>query len=250
VTTTQAESALGEVEQPESPLCVIMCGHSNAEIGCVMLELAASQNIPDGGIGLVPPRRMAHLLLRARAAAGFTRDEVASRSSGRFTADELGETELGARLLNDEEVRFLAELLGLSVGQLFPRRAELVLDRQNNRIGTTDRWAYLPPFADSDELLRRYLALVYVLRGVKPGRFIVPRSADLAVLADVTESSGGDVRLRLEKFIRAGRDDISLLAAAFGQRVVVNGLGVLVGKTPKGELILSDNDAYATAARA
>ena len=211
-----------------------------------MLQLATSQDAPDAAIGLVPPRRLAHLVLRARAASGLSRTEVAARSAGRLSADDLAAIEQGERPLRDGELRFLAALFGVTVAQLVPRRVELVLDHHNGRIGSAGRWGYLSPLADESEILRRYLALVYVLRGVKPGRFIVPRAADLVVLGKVTGDKTEDVRLRLERCIRSERNALAALAMGFGRRVMVPGLGVMVAETANGDLVLTDQAASET----
>ena len=59
---------------------------------------------------LIPSRRLGALLSNARAAKGFTLEDLAARSNGRFTLATLSSIERGTRDVSDEDARKLSAI--------------------------------------------------------------------------------------------------------------------------------------------
>ena len=88
----------------------------------------------------------------------------------------------------------------------------------------------------------RYLALVYEMRNVRTGHLIVPRSNDLRVLGALFDRTPTEVRLRLETLMRRDRDQIADVRDRLRERLTVPSIGMLVGLTRIGALLLEQND--------
>ena len=132
------------------------------------------------------------------------------------------------------------DIYGLQLDGLMPSRMELVIDRSEGWIRTGSAQRTVSRNADDQGILIRYLALVYELRCIKPGRLIVPRSRDLQVLGALFRRSPDEVRLRLESLMREAREEIAAVSARLHDRVAVPHIGVMVGLTGIGALLLEE----------
>ena len=191
----------------------------------------------DHASSLLPPRRLGALLAHARSSVGLSYDQVAGMCANRFGIDDLYRVENGTRLIDDDDVRILAALYGLSTSQIIPQRGQLCIDQHEGLIAAGDTTGRFTPGGDDREIMLRYLSLVYVLRAMKPGRFFVPRIADLVVLGRVMDASPAAVRRDLEWLMRSGRREIIATGNNMARRVVMPTIGILVALTSVGGLL-------------
>lgn len=184
---------------------------------------------------LVPPRRLGVLLLERRLAAGTTIDELAARSGGRYRVSDLIDVEQGRRFLADDTVAELARLYQVDVSTVVPARSVLVVDLDAGSLGVDHEVLSLPDGGDLDTVLDRYLALLHLLRGTRPGTRLPLREADLDALAMALEGSVTQIERRLAALMLAGggRQYPSLR-----ERLAVPAAGLLVGLTTVGALVL------------
>jgi len=184
---------------------------------------------------LVPPGRLAALLSSRRKALGLNVAQMASRSAGRFSALVLSDLERGRVALDDEALRDLTELYELESGPVVPARSRLIVDLGGGemRVGST---GVAIEGDELDNVLERYLSLLYLLRNLKPGTPLTLRDPDVAVLSDALEASIAEVEQRLGTLmLGASVEDRSRLLS---KRLMVPGAGLLVGITAVGALII------------
>lgn len=189
-------------------------------------------------LGLIPPARLGPLASQARQAWGWSLADVARRTDGLLSTVELRLLESGRLAASDIQVRALFGVLSISTEELLPVRVRLEVDTSQGRLVAGGSVAQVLPDATEDELLRRYLCLVYTLRRIRAGTFVVPRTDDLGVLATALDRSAADIRLSLEHLMRHRRDDLRLGVRALIGRAALPGLGLLVGMTSLGALLL------------
>ena len=192
---------------------------------------------------LVPPARLGALMIARRSAQGLDVAEMARRSSGMFTPAFLENAERGRVALDDRIIGHLVGLYEVNSGPVVPQRSELVLDIDRHQLsvgGTAVSFDSL----HSEDVLERYVSLIYLLRGLDYGSDLVLRDRDLDLLASSLGATESDVR----------RDILGLLAApdsvqrakAVGKGKMVAAAGLLVGLTAFGTLVLvgvSSNDS-------
>ena len=197
-----------------------------------MTTLSAAQPI-----GLLPPRGLGTLLRNSRLAAHLTPDDVSAALGHRLSSQEVAAHEQGTVVLADDDVRLLASLYGLRLDAIWPQRARLVIDRSEGVLSLGPHTERISENFNAEEVLIRYLALVYLLRGLKPGRFLVPRADDLIVLGDVLETTTNGVRRDLEGLMSGARTEIAGTSRLFGRRLAAPGLGLLVALTSASALL-------------
>ena len=190
----------------------------------------------DPSLGLLPPRRLGVLLRDARCARGFSVGEVSATLGHRVTELQLLAHEEGVRLMDDDDVRIVASLYDLRLDALFPQRCHLQIDREEGLLMVGGLAEPIP--SGRDQVLIRYLSLVYLLRGVKPGRFFVPRKTDLNVLSELFETSADGVRRDLEAVMSGAREEITGISRVLSRRLAAPGLGLLVALTSVGALLM------------
>ena len=192
---------------------------------------------------LVPPARLGALMIARRSAQGLDVAEMARRSNGMFTPAYLENAERGRVALDDRIIGHLVGLYEVNSGPIVPQRSELVLDIDRHQLsvgGTAVSFDSL----HSEDVLERYVSLIYLLRGLDYGSDLVLRDRDLDLLASSLGATESDVR----------RDILGLLAApdsvqrakAVGKGKMVAAAGLLVGLTAFGTLVLvgvSSNDS-------
>jgi len=84
--------------------------------------------------------------------------------------------------------------------------------------------------ARDEEVLQKYLSLVYELRGVRPGGDVSLRDADLALLADVLGDTTDEIESRLVRLIHCTREEArAIRRALLRRRLAVPAMGVVMG---------------------
>ena len=202
------------------------------------IHVAVNTLSVDPSLGLLPPRRLGALLRNARIEAGLAPHDVVATLGNRLRPDEIEAHERGELVIDDDDVRILVSRNGLQFEALVPQRSQLVLDREEGIIGIGATRYALPSQTPDGEILIRYLAMVYLLRDVKPGRFFVPRFSDLRLLGEAFGHSPDTVRRDLEQHMTGSKDGIESTSRSVMQRLSAPGLGLLVGITSIGALLL------------
>ncbi|MFN0089333.1 MAG: helix-turn-helix domain-containing protein, partial [Acidimicrobiales bacterium] len=186
-----------------------------------------------GALTLAPPWRLGSLLRERRERAGLDLEALAAQAPRSIDAALLAAIERGDRALSDPELTLVGAVYGVEVAELAPRRVRLVVDLGEGVLGVGDRRAALGGPVGLDEVLERYLELVYSLRGIPQHRPAVLRELDIEVLADALEAGRPEVERRLAQLmaLSPGRPRPRRAPA------VVWAAGVLVAVTAAGGLV-------------
>ncbi len=208
-------------------------------------ETMPSDTMPsDGGfdpLGLVPPRRLGDLLSRHRSDRGLTLEEVATSTHGRISLAGLAAIERGVAPLTDDSLRLLSDVYELDTVSLVPTRSRLVLDLDARYIAVEDHRTALPRRAPKrDDVLVRYLTMVYSMRGIDPGAPITLRVEDLAVLGAAFHEDTPTLATDLEALMTQSGDLVRRRLRLLDRRVLIPAAGVLVACFAAGSLLLID----------
>jgi transcriptional regulator with XRE-family HTH domain len=198
---------------------------------CVVTTLA-------NDLGLIPPARLGPMLMQARMARSIGVSDLAQQLSAEFSPQEIRLLESGRLAATDTQLRSIFGVLGIEIDELIPTRVRLEIDRSQGRLVAGSSVTRVLPNATDAELLARYLSIIYSLRRVRPGTFLVPRTDDLEVFAEAFDQTAANVRLQLEHLMRHERDHLRLGVRALAGRAVLPGLGLFVGMTAIGALLL------------
>ena len=133
---------------------------------------------------LVPPRRLGRLLAGLRGARGDSLEDVVIRSWGQIDANRLEALEGGRVWAEPSELELLSALYAFEVADLAPRRTHLVLDFDERLLVAEGFCAVVPAGETIQNVLRRYLTLVWALRGRPTGSQLQLRELDIEVLAE------------------------------------------------------------------
>ena len=200
------------------------------------------QTIDHLSAGLVPAARFGSALARSRAQSGVSLDEMATGVPA-LSADDLARAEQGQLLLDDERIALIASAYGLDHSQLVPARAELVIDLDMGELSLGKSTARMPRWRRGpDQLLIRYMGLVYALRDLPPGTPVPMRDADLATLSDALAWSEDEIGARLEGLQLDPDKLVSARTAGLRRRIAVPAAGILVGMTALGTLVMVTQD--------
>jgi len=184
---------------------------------------------------LVPPARLGALLVERRTARGLDVVEMARRSNGMFTPAYLENAEKGRVSVDDRVVGHLVGLYESEAGPVIPQRSELVLDIDRRRLSIGDTVVDFESL-HADDLLDRYVSMVYELRGLEPGTDLVLRDRDLAVLAQALGTTESDLRHDIRGLIEA--PDSVKQAKAVGRVRMFATTGMLVGLSVVAAVVL------------
>ncbi len=187
---------------------------------------------------LVPPRRLGRLLAQARVAHGFSLEDVCEELDGRFTEVDVLEIETGRRPMTDQELQFLAELYEVETSTMVPGRSELEIDVEDGLLQAGGSSIDVSPQAERREILSKYLALVYSMRGQEPGSSVTLRLNDLDVLAEALASQRRSVEDELVDLMVATPEPVRKRFRMLRGRLLVPVVGVLVAATAGGTLVL------------
>jgi len=187
---------------------------------------------------LVPAARLGALLVARRAATGLDVVDMAQRSNGMFTPAFLEGAERGRVELDDDVIGHLVGLYEVHTGQVVPARTELILDIDEHQLSVGDTAITFDSMYPRD-VLSRYVALIYRLRGQTFGSKLTLREADIAVLGESLGFADIDVRREIEDLIEAPESVKN--AKAVGKGRIIAAAGILVGATAFGSLVLVGN---------
>jgi hypothetical protein len=201
---------------------------------------------------LVPPVRLGRLLREAREGQGATIDQLVRRSGLAFDEAWFAELEAGRIALDEPLVRCAGELYGVDAGEVVPARSQLVIDLDEGVLAVGERTVTLrarssaSAAAATEHVLTNYLALIYLLRDLRPGTPIPLRDVDVTVLSHALQRNRRDIQNHLARLVSAEQATVEQRSQALRRRVVVPVAGILVGLTAVGGLLLvraSDSDA-------
>lgn len=187
-------------------------------------------------LGLVPQRRLGALLSDRREMYGYSIADMARRSMGRFSPTDLEAIEAGTVALDDVTVEALGLLYEFNSTPPTQQRSKLII--------ADDEDLPIPIGPDSfgDELresvLRRYVALLYLLRNETVGERLALRVEDVAVLASAFGLTPREISDELERVMQEDAVTVEEMADRMRRRLVVPAAGLLVGPTPAGMLVL------------
>ena len=188
----------------------------------------------------VPLGRLGDLLRDARGDVDLV--DIAARSDGRFAPFELLDVEQGLVQLTDEQISDLMEIYDADPGQLVVSRSHLVIDLDEGTVAAGPWSTSFSPDNDSaDDVLVRYLALVYEMRGLPAGTPIPLRTLDVSVLSEALAMPSVDVEARLHILMDSGSGRIERLRTLLRAKVLIPAIGLVVGVTGAGVLLLVPN---------
>jgi len=194
---------------------------------------------------LIPPVRLGRLLRQRRQDLGWSQAELASLH-GLDVAD-LDAVEAGVALIDEGTVALVESVYGIAHRSIVPQRAELVIDVDEGTIAAAEHQVDLGGATHGEQVLTRYVALVYALRGLPVGSTITFRDIDLAVLGRALDADTGGVEERLHAMVSEHRPELWNTASVFRRAAVVPVAGLLVGLTAIGGLVLVQRSAGAPA---
>jgi len=206
----------------------------------IIQEDAMQQVLSDWESGsLIPPRRLGALLSAARASKGFTLEDLAAKSNGRFTLAALSSIERGTRDVSDEDAAKLSAIYELETTSLVPPRSKLIVDLDEGLLQIDDRHARIGRSTPSrDEVLARYLTMVYSMRRLEPGTSIPLRIDDLDVLGRALRVGSRTLEADLEALIANPGDLLGWRSRLLKRRVLIPAAGVMVALLGVGALVL------------
>ena len=186
----------------------------------------------------------------ARVGAGESIDGLVRRCGLAYEGEFFTAVESGSEELDETMVRWLAALYEVKVEHLVPQRARLVIDLNEGSVAMGAHSAYSVDPQPND-VLSKYLALVYELRGLPAGAALKIRDLDLDVLANALTLRPRDVQQRLHTLMRGDSEPIDGARRRLRSRVVVPMAGILVAVTAVGALLFerasdSNSDPVAT----
>lgn len=187
-------------------------------------------------LGLVPPRRLGALLAGRRDLHGFTVEDMARRSMGRFTRARLEDIEEGRGELDDADIEALSLLYEFNSTAPSAQRSRLIVADDEDLPLDLGPSVFTPEVTRS--VMQRYIALLYLLRNQPVGDFLQLRADDLAMLASAFRMTEVDVRELLERIMAEDIAIVGEYAERMRRRLVVPAAGLLVGPTPSGMLVL------------
>jgi hypothetical protein len=188
---------------------------------------------------LVPPARLAALLIKARTSSGRELSDIELAGDGRFSMGDLRQIEAGSVTLSDNELRTIARIYNVNLSNVTPGRSELEIDRSEGLLIVGGKSKRFLPDDDDRKIMLRYLALVYKMRDTKPGAPLGPRDNDLTVLAEVFGCSVLDVRDQFDHLTTTAAGEIQSFHGSLGWRKILPGIGVLVAITAMGGVLLT-----------
>ncbi len=190
---------------------------------------------------LVPPRRLGTLLKEARVAAGLELEDIAAQQPD-LTLVDLDDLEHGRRTVDDTLLKHLISLYGVEDAGLLPTRSQLVIDLNEDRISVEESEVSTEGLSGPDEILARYLALVYHLRNMPLGTAVHLRDLDLEVLSTALEIETTDIEERLKRLM-SDADAITAQRHRIDRRVLLPLVGVVLAACSAGVLVLvSDSE--------
>lgn len=190
---------------------------------------------------LVPPRRLGQLLVGHRTSAGLSVADIAQRTSLLGSEIAVHHLEAGRLPLNDEEMTAVTAAYGVQVDALVPQRSQLIVDLDERTFAVDGHSvAFSGPGSQmTDELLTQYLSLVRALRSLPADAEVVLRDRDLGALSGALVLPTEDIENRLHELMESQPLLLRRRAQRLSLRPLVPALGILVGATAIGGVILT-----------
>ena len=156
---------------------------------------------------------------------------------------DLDDLEHGRRTVDDTLLKQLFSLYGVEGAGLLPTRSQLVINLNEGRISVEDSEVSTEGLSGPDEILTRYLALVYHLRNMPLGTAAHLRDLDLEVLSTALEIETTDIKKRLKRLM-SDEDAITAQRQRIDRRVLLPLVGVVLAACSDGVLVLvSDSES-------
>ena len=193
---------------------------------------------------LLPPKRLGTLLAEARLAQGYTLAEAADALGDDWDPIELLEVETGRKPVLDPDLGVLTALYGIATTKLIPERSRLVIDLDEGILSVGAHQVALDAAAHQRDVLARYLAMVYAMREMPPGREITLRSPDLDVLGAALRRPADEVEAQLLELMVESAAVVEPRMRRLRGRLLIPAIGLVVAATTAGVLLLvNDSDA-------
>lgn len=193
-------------------------------------------------LGAVPAPRLGRVLADTRRRADIDLTALADDSGGAFTAAELAAIEAGEVQLGDDRLRSLLDLYAVAPHEVAPGRTRLVIDLNEGTVAAGPHVARLERVDDADEVLHRYLALVYEMRSLPPGTAVPLRALDLEALGRALTLPVDAVERRLTLLMEAPSPRLEELRRGVRRRLLLPAVGAVVAATAVGVLVLVPGD--------
>ncbi len=193
---------------------------------------------------LLPPKRLGTLLAEARLAQGYTLAEAADVLGEDWDPIELLEVETGRKPLLDQDLAMLTDLYGIATAKLIPERSRLVIDLDEGVLAVGAHQVALDAAAHQRDVLARYLAMVYAMREIPPGREITLRTPDMDVLGAALRRPADEVEAQLLELMVESVAVVEPRMRRLRGRLLIPAIGLVVAATTAGVLLLvNDSDA-------
>ena len=190
---------------------------------------------------MLPAKRFGEVLAAARLALGRSIDELAEQSSGAFASTDLANAEAGIVEPDPDTIRALAELYDLSRTGSLATRSRLTIDLAAGQLNAGEFSAEIPSGAAGREpILARYLAAVYQMRSLRPGRRIPLRQDDVRVLAAALDIDEVTVRRQLHFLMMDEDAQVETKLAVLEGSTLIPAAGLLIGSPSVGALVLAE----------
>lgn len=183
----------------------------------------------------VPPARFGALLVEQRRQQGIEIVEMARRSQGAFTAKELDDAEKGRVAFDVATLQMLAGLYEMDAQPVIPTRNQLVLDIDSQELRVGQNVVGFESL-HADDVLERYVEMVYAMRGLHEGADLVLRDTDLGVLGAGLGRTEVELRSDIYKLI-AAPESVQRAKAVGKGRIALTG-GVLAVLAAVGAIVL------------
>lgn len=193
---------------------------------------------------LVPPHRFGELLNQKRTELGLDFQDLIEGSELDISAKYLKKVEHGSKQLTDEQMDQIAQIYGLKLGFGIPEHKILRVDPYSNSI-IAERNLIHYQNNDTESILKRYLSLVYLMRGQTPGTAINVRKTDIEVLADSLNMEHQDVENKLNQMIKDKKVELRDYANGLKKQRSIPGAGILVAFLSIGSLVFINNPVAA-----
>ncbi len=182
----------------------------------------------------IPAARIGWLVAEARSAAGFTQDDLATRTSVKRRL--VKRWERGAQIPNDDEIVAIARSCEIGVGNLLPPRDTVEFDRaaRSLRVGgavvsVTD--------VHNEAVLSTYVQLVRQQRGLPDTSAFDIRHEDVDALANTLDLEDSELQQRLVSIVGLPPADAAGIHARLLSRkrmslpagIMVGSLGLVPG---------------------
>lgn len=175
----------------------------------------------------IPSARVGWLLAHARERAGFTRTEVAAAIEAEPRM--VREWEEGRLVPSLAQAQSIADLFGLTLPELFPPREPIVLDLDRGTLRMRDTEVNLNTEAGNQAVLRTYMELVWVHRGLDPGSRVKLRDDDIDVLSRVLDLDADSLESELVGIMGVTKREAGRLRRQlWKRRLLIGAAGVVV----------------------